>query len=199
MTRRGRKAKLNVRREPNGKPSRRVEEVAKRNYNNLERDEVHTLSVGIAARERLFGLQAVQSRDQLAGSFLGRLCLAGQVTRGQYDAAVTWLEERDACSHAMAAPRSPAAVDLNRVQGRPVAAERDDADRAAVAAFRESRRVVREVQNSLGLHAHLLGAMQYVVEQDLELHHLVGDCRIALNALEKHYTSVARRKGVRAA
>lgn len=194
MARRGRKPKTGVKREPSGRISRRIEEVSRRFYADLEREEVQTLAVGIAARERIYGLTQSVSRDQMAGSFIGRLCLGGTVSREQYNAAMTWLEEKEACALAMSSPRQPSAVDLNRVQGRPVAAEKERQDRQAIEAFRAARKAVQEAQNALRGRGHLLGAMQYVVEQDMQLHHLVGDCRLALNALVKHYERVGSRQ-----
>jgi len=194
MGRRGPK-KQSVKREPNGKISRRVQEVAKRFYDNLEREEVQTLSVAIEARERLHSLDKSSSRDQKAGSFIGRLCLNGVVSNDQYEAAMTWLEERAAYLVAVAAPREhPGAVDLNRVQGRPVGAAHVTRDLSAVERYEASKKVIQDQQNELRGLGHLFGALQYVVEQDLPLHHLVGDCRTALNALSRHYKRVASRR-----
>lgn len=187
MTRRGRKRKAGVR-EPNGRLSRKRENVTARLRAANDREEREILSVGLDARARVHGVDPKHARDQMAGSAVGRLCLAGSLSRQQYDAAMTWLEERADYLRAVSPAQGsePRALDPNAAHG---ASHYEDAAAAqrAVARYRAACRAVQDKQNEVRLNAHLNGALDTIIVRDVLIHNLVGDLRIALNALAKHY------------
>ena len=193
---RGRKRKSGNR-EPNGKPSRRIADKQRRHEEitaHMDQVERETLSTGLEARARVFKeLPGKVLRDQMAGSFVGRLCLSGEITTTQYDAAMSWLEDsRNYTIAACAAVgRPPSAVDLNRTHGL-AGAENIGWTQEAMRRYRAARTAIQTAQDEAGLGAHLFGALNYAVERDMSLNHLVGWLRLALNALAKHYRLDAR-------
>lgn len=198
MARAGKKRRTG-KREPNGRLSRQPKHVAdrerteaQRNLTNLDAEQRSILSVGLEARERVFGVKPAQSRDQMAGSVIGRWCLQGIVTRPQYDAAMAFLESHARNLLAIDAPRQPGAVDLNATHGRPVSIENVDQLRKWRIAHRDAVSAVQAKQNEVRLQGNLLGALSAVVLRDTEIEHLAGDVRTALNALVRFYGLMAR-------
>lgn len=187
---RGRKRKAG-RRESNGRLSRRQVEVLRRNMADLDTEQRNTLSVGLEARERIFGVTQQHSRDQKAGSAIGRYCLQGLVTQAQYDAAMMYLESLARYHRAIDAPRPPGAVDLNATHGRPV----DIENPALLRKWRDEHKAacwaIQEKQNEIRGMGHLFGALDAVLLRDVMHDALLGDVRTALNALVKHYGLVA--------
>jgi hypothetical protein len=119
MGRRGPK-KQKGKREPNGRLSRQPAIAGARHVDALDMEERAMIEVGIEARQRVFGVPARMSRDQLAGSVVGRLCLSGELSRVQYDAAQAWLECREAYLRAVspAIGKLPGAIDPNATHGQ---------------------------------------------------------------------------------
>ena len=109
MTTRGGK-KRQGKREPNGRLSRQPKHAAERNMADLDAEQRDTLSVGLDARERVFGVKPSQSRDQMAGSVIGRWCLQNIISRSQYDAAMLFQESHTRNLLAIDAPPQPAAA-----------------------------------------------------------------------------------------
>lgn len=187
MARRGPTAQSGTR-EPNGRLTRRQEKAAERAIDRSDLAERQTLSVGIAARNRVHGVGLRNAQDQRAGSFIGRLCMLHMVTKEQYDAALIWLSDAEDYRKAIGpvAGRQPGAVDLNALKGRS-GYENVPKVIMAMERYREACNAVQAVQNEMRGSVALFAALNHIVERDLELHHMVGDCRIALNALAKHY------------
>jgi hypothetical protein len=158
MTKRGGRKHKPGKREPNGRMSRDPAQVAARLKDGLDAEQRETIGVAIAARERVFheSLDPKHSRDQLAGSAVGRWCLKGKISRAQYDAAMTWLEDSRNYEFAVsgAVGKSPAAVNLNATKG---ASGRDNVvwTRRCVRRYRAAQSAVQEAQNSLRLAATL--------------------------------------------
>ena len=123
----------------------------------------------------------------MAGSAIGRYCLQGLVTRPQYDAAMAYLEERENYLQAIQAPRQPGAVDLNATRGQSVAAENVARTQKAKASMKATDAAIMEKQIEVGNMGNLFGALNAVLVMDVELDHLLGDLRTALNALVKRY------------
>lgn len=188
MGKRGRKKKPG-KREPNGQLSRQLTAVATRLRDALDKDERDTISIGVEARERIWGVPANDARDQMAGSFIGRLCMSKELSPEQYEAAQTWAEEADANLWAIGAPPRMGAIDLNRVHGNGNAPENVARAHAVRTRYIISAQVVQARQNELRGTAALFAALQYLVMEDKPLHHLVPDLRCVLNALAKHYGS----------
>lgn len=144
--------------------------------------------MGLAARERVHRLPKGKSRDQLAGSFCGRLRLTGELSEAQYQASVIYLEECHNNSIVCASPRQPGAVNLNAVRGSgALVPENVSWAHRCVEHYRDSKRAVQEKQNELRGMANLFGALSVCVLQDHEVMNLVGDLRYALSALARHY------------
>ena len=147
-----------------------------------DRQERDTMGVVLQARQRLHGLSGPIARDQLAGSFIGRLCLGNKegtgITRIQYEALSRWEESFRA--------KGDSAQDPNRIAGR-ATGEDEDRDARIMAAHSKARLAVQDRQNQLGLRANLFAALYECVQRDHELYHMVGDLREAANALARHY------------
>ena len=158
----------------------------------LDREQRDTLSVGLSARERVFGVKPSHSRDQKAGSAVGRYCLQGLVTQAQYDAAIQFVESYNRNLRAIDAPPQPGAVDLNATRGRPVFVENP----AQLAKWRAEHKAAMDAiqakQNEIRLMGNLYGALYSVVIRDMVLEHMLGDLRTGLNALARHYGLMAR-------
>lgn len=176
-------------REPNGRLSRRGDDVLTRRRDALDREERDMISTGTVARERVFGVKPEHSRDQLAGSVVGRLCLTEQISRTQYDAAVCYLEAWHANLIAIqaATPPYPNAIDLNATKGRASRPENVARAQRSVQAWRAARNAVQERQNELRGAGNLFGALDHCVLRDHDHPHLVGSLREALNALARFY------------
>lgn len=178
-------------REPNGRLSRT--ERTTRILDGLDQEQRDTLSVGIEARERVLGVDPKHTRDQLAGCYVGRLCITGELTRIQYDALMTWLEDQQNYAIAVASPRQPGAVDLNRTQGSSNY-ENEARTRHYVARYKGAHDAVTARQIELRGTGALFAALDHLVRRDLELAHMVGDVRQAANALVRHYGLVTGRR-----
>lgn len=186
----GRKLKRGVLRTKSGRISRAKssqEADRKAAWDKAERD---AMGVVLDARERQHGLTGAAARDQLAGSFIGRLCLSGRagdgITRVQYDALVRWEEIARAHAAIIQGPMGDIASDPNRVGGISNADDERYALRIA-AQYRGACAAIQERQNQIGLAGNLFGALYACVQRDRELHHLVGELREAANALARHY------------
>lgn len=174
-------------REANGRLSRRPVDLMKRVDDKLDADVRETLRPGIEARVRLHGIAPEVSRDQRAGSFIGRLCMGGEVNMRQYEAAQLYLEDHRNNLMAIRAPRDPSGVDLNRVQGGSGDAENVEFYRRATTRWRSAQSAVQDRQNELRGGGALYAALDYCLVRDVEAHHMVGWLREALNALARHY------------
>ena len=174
-------------REASGRLSRKPIDVMRRVNGDLEAGERETLRPGVEARIRLHGLAPEVSRDQRAGSFAGRLCMGGELTQRQYEAAILYLEDHRNNLMAIRAPRDPSGVDLNRVQGGSGDAENVDFYRRATTRWRGALSAVQDRQNELRGGGALIAALDACLIRDAECHHMVGWLREALNALARHY------------
>lgn len=179
------------RREANGRLSRAHEDIAARRKEGLDKEQQETIAVGIEARQRVFGLPPTISRDQMAGSAVGRYCLQKHITRVQYDAAMLYLADCEAYSHAIGTPGLPRAVDLNATGGQN---NHENVGKvlAAIRAHDAMVKAVQAQQNELRNTANLFGALDVVIRQDKMLDHMLGDLRAGLNALVRHYGVAGR-------
>lgn len=176
-------------REPNGRLSRKQSEIAKRlqsRFRDMDAEERATIAPGIEARQRVHGLPLEKAASPLAGTFIGRLCMAKELTTAQYEAAMLYMEDCRNHSIAVQSPREPGAVDLNATKGI------DNYDNVAktlrsVARYKDATKAVQAAQNQLAGRGALFAALYEIVLRDREVFHLVGDCRIALNSLARHY------------
>ena len=185
----------NGKREPNGRLSRKPVDRQVRDKAEVAATEWDTMGVGLMARWRVHGVDPKSLKDQMAGSAVGRFCLKGQITAAQYDAAMAYLEERDEYLRCIspAVGRQPGAVDLNATKGASVGRENVARIQQIVAARDVTIKAIREKQTEIGLHGNLFGAMDAVLVNDVELDHLLGDLRTALNALVRRYRMVGEK------
>jgi hypothetical protein len=197
----GRKRSIG-KREPNGRLSRKPEDQGARQVKTflekqrqLEQAERDAIEPGLAARVRIWGVKPSDSRSQMAGSFVGRLCLSGEISRAQYDALLAYQDDCVAYRQAIDSPRgSPSAVNLNATHGR----SRSPADDEQFVARATERyigsdkkggvcRAIQDKQCEVGMTANLWAALSLCVMEDKDLPHMVGELRVAANALGKHY------------
>lgn len=175
-------------RESNGRLSRRRAERAKRYTEGLDKMEREMIAVGTEARQRIYGVSASLSRDQLAGSAIGRLVLGDMLTRVQSDAAFLYEQDARAYYLTIEGPQQPSAVDLDRVQG---VSNTENVKRKLIAKARYegARNAVQEAQNAVRLRSNFFGALQHCVMMDQSPVNdvMMGSLREALNALVRHY------------
>lgn len=186
MTRRGPKRKSG-KRTASGRLSQKPADVVARLTEAHDREEREMLSTGLDARIRVFGIDPNHSRDQMAGSVVGRLTLSGELSRQQYDAAQSWLTDLRNYRQVIAAPKGMGAVDLNAVRGDSTDIERVAWYRRCCDRMEAARKAIQTEQDILRLKANLWAALDLMLDSDLMLPHLVGDLRHALNALAHHY------------
>lgn len=205
----GQTKKRRGKREANGRLSRKPSEVAARSNDAHDTQERETMSVALEARQRIhitdewmrafIGDKRMPreslARDQKAGTAIGRYCLQGQITQTQYDAAIMFQESGVRYRRAIDAPPGPGAVDLNRTHGIAVTTENPGQLRKWRQQHEAALRAIGEKQREVGMRGNLLGALDTILNRDVMLEHLLGDMRLALNALAKHY----RLEGARAA
>jgi len=178
------------RREPNGKLSRRIEDTAARHLkevDSLEQEERAMLHAGVSARIRVLGVAPEDSRDQFAGSFVGRLFLGGQITRQQLEAAQIYFSECANHTRVTGAPKAPGAVDLNATHGSSGDIEDVEQVRRIVDRYKSARAAVTEKQIECRGFANLFGALSVCVLMDKPATNLIGDLRLGLGALARHY------------
>ena len=147
---------------------------------------------GIELRAKVFGLSIADARDQKAGSFVGRLRIAGQnkraegISEAQYDAALRYLELRNL---ALKRIGSEAAI---YERGDMTGAASDEADQArraeAIKARWEAALAAVQAKQNECRGSNLAAALDYCVVRDESHVHMIGDLRLALNALADHFT-----------
>jgi hypothetical protein len=182
MARAGRKRAINVKRTPSGRASRAGAEPA-----NLE---------PILLRMKMFGLSEQDARDQKAATFIGRLNLMDKktlISNAQYDAAVEFQEVYDRYKRAIAAP------DASKQSGGVSAGmDSDEYARWCHSAKARYNAAIDAVRAEQGLFenrgANLYAAVDYLVCRNEQHWHMVGDVRIALNALAHHFGLLGKTK-----
>lgn len=179
-------------REAGGRLSRKPIEKQARDIAKVAADEWDAMNTALMARWRVHHVPMEKLRDQMAGSYIGRLCLTGELTQQQYDAAQAYLADRRDYHMAIDAPKQMGAVDLNAVHGR---SHHENIARSqqAVSRFMAAEAAIQNAQNIIGLHGNLYAAISLCVVGEVDLHHMVGDVRLALNALARHYGLGNRR------
>lgn len=200
-------------RQKNGRLSQVEEIESARRKANGDKTEWETMSTAMMARHRLFNLpypahpqdrakkDTPHARDPLAGSVVGRMVLAGELTRLQGDAATTYAEDMANYNRAMSGPRQPGAVDLNASRGSSTSSERlafvDRAKRRYVGPNGKSG-IKAAIQEACNQHrgTNIFAALDYIILRDEYHEHMVGDLRIGLNALARAYGIMDAEKAV---
>lgn len=146
----------------------------------------------ILTRMRLFGLSEVDARDQKASTFIGRLQLTKAISQAQYDAAQEYLSVYEGFQRAVKSPDALRSSSGGGDQGesptyanwcRGAIARKEAADKAIM--------TEQCLYDNRG--RNLFAALDYLVCRNEEHHHLVGDCRLALNALVHHFGGSKRQ------
>ena len=141
----------------------------------------------ILTRMRLFGLTEKDARDQKASTFIGRLQLTKAISQAQYDAAQEYLSVYEAFQRAVKSPDALRSSNGGGDQG-----ESPDYAKWCKRAIERKEDADKAIMDEQALFDNrgraLYAALQYVVCRDEEHHHLVGDCRLALNALVHHFS-----------
>lgn len=174
-------------REPNGRLSRKTEYRKVRDKAEVAAADWDTMGTALLARWRVHKIDPMNLKDQKAGTAVGRYCLQGLVTQLQYDAALAYMLEREDYLRCIQVPRQPGAVDLNATKGQSVGRENVARVQQIVAARDVTVKAIREKQIEIGLQGNLFGALDAVLVNDVQLDHLLGDLRTALNALVRRY------------
>ena len=153
----------------------------------------------IALWMRVFGLTEKEARDQKAATYVGRLCLAGMrgttdgITEAQYDAATAF---RDAYQGFQKAVKSPDA--LASGNGGASGAEGAGYETWCQRAIAKWEGIQKAIQTEQGFHenrgANMWAALDYLVGRDQQHPHMVGDLRLALNAVGHHLGMIQRPK-----
>lgn len=168
-----RKKQIGVKRTASGRKSRAADAYQE----NLE---------PILTRMRLFGLTEKDARDQKASTFVGRLQLTKAISQAQYDAAQQWLQVREQYQRAIKSPDA-----LRSSGGGGDSGESPNYAswcRQSIKRYDAAQKAVMTEQMLFANRGrNLIAGLDYVVSRN-EIHwHLVGDCRLALNALAHHF------------
>jgi hypothetical protein len=185
MGRRGPKAKPGAR-EPNGRASRKPIDVTTRLNGSLEAEEREALRVGVESRHRIHKLPPAMLRDTDAGSFVGRLRLAGQITMQQCEAAHRYAQAFHDMQMTLGGPQASGAIDLNATHGMP-GAENIDRTIKAQATWRNALAAVQRKQNEMHGTSNLYAALDYCIIRDAECPHMLDWLRISLDVLAAHF------------
>lgn len=182
-------------REANGRKSRRPVDITTRLNTHLEAAERETLRTGVEARHRLYDIPPQHLRDTDAGTAVGRLRLAGEITMQQCQAAIAYCEVYEAMQAAIGGPRSPGAVNLNATKGMP-GAENVNKSIQARQAWEDALKAVQARQNAIRGGGALIASLDYCVLRDGDHPHMLGWLREALDALAEHFKIGDKRKEV---
>lgn len=182
----GRPRKTNVRRTKSGAISR-----AKSAYNEN--------ADAIALRMRVFGLTEKEARDQKASTYVGRLCLAGLrnstdgISQDQYDAAQAYLEAHHNFKRAVKSPDA-----LASGNGGASGMEGQDYENWCKRAVTKWEGIKAAIQLEQGYHenrgSNMWAAVNYLLDRDEQMPHMIGDLRLALNAVGHHLGIISRPK-----
>lgn len=185
MARRGRKRKL-INREPNGRASRRKEDV--KVYQEMTEREAK--SIGIEARMRRTGLpeHLVDGKPETGkpniGTQQGYLCLMGYIDVDQWAAAEWYCHRRNEYLQAVKAPGAQWQRHDEPVSSDPDAYGRwCDSAKAAWVAIRSCLQRV-----SIEARSPVLAAFDHILDRQTErLPHMVPDLRLGLNAISREF------------
>lgn len=186
-----RRAKLGARarrqgpREPNGRINRAWDAPAK------AEDAMQTAR---EARQRHFGwMSDDQARSEYGGSAVGRLHIQGHIQLAQYVAARNYMEVRNEYQRAIGVT-----PDYNEPRASSAGSAMDQGEWAEHAKKRHAsmHSMLKELQISMRSPAPR-AALDVIVVRDMDFPEGVGDLRIALNALDRHFAG--EKQAMRAA
>lgn len=144
------------------------------------------MSVAREARERVHSVRPSESGTDLAGSFIGRLLLTGEITKPQFVAAQNLIDEYARFQRAVDSPPPPRAVNIGGFSSGTPADMPADVCKEAIARWKETV-IAIGVANAEHRGAAIYAALYYCVLMDETLMHMIGDMRLGLNALRHRY------------
>ena len=181
-SRAGRKRKQGVKR-VNGRISQRKEDVAR----HREETEREATATAREARQRVFGISSEDTMNPDTATVPGRLKRARVINAGQLKAAYRY----EACVMAYRAvigvPRAGAS------SGHPaeyLATEEERYQRAKSRYEGAAAAVLAENALHKNRGSNLPAALDTIVMRDVDVHHMHGDLRLALNALAHYFGCV---------
>lgn len=170
-------------REPNGRLSRRAADVRDRDYRNAQ----EAMAVAIDARVRHTGLApSLATRNEAgspnAGSVHGVMCLRGDLSREQWDAAEWYIGTRAAWL------RSIQARDASAGQfpaGEPNEGAYERWCRSIAATWETVQDCLRDC--AVEARSPVQAALDVMLLRNHHVAHMVGDLRLALNAIHRRF------------
>lgn len=172
-------------REKNGRLSRKPVDIMAKLNRKLDKDKREAMRPAVEARVRQFGYDPQTALDQMAGSFVGRLCMAEKITAQQHEAARMYLHDYRAMTFAVSGPQQSGAVNMDAKRGLGV--ENVDATVKAMAAWDAVIKAVQARQNELRGTGALIAALDHCVLRDGDFPHMLDWLRQGLDALAAHY------------
>lgn len=165
-------------REPNGQLSRRVEAVEGRR----EETAREARKTAVDARMRLFGAPKEIAHKEIAGTVVGRLRIGKEISEEQYQAAIRACRVKNDYDRALGLTQANAAKFMGASDNY------EDWYRIRLQAWDNLKRAVREANaQESNRGANLFAALDHIVFQDREMLHMLGDLRLCLNALNRHF------------
>lgn len=174
----GRPKKENVLREPNGRISR-----AKHNPQDL----------AVKVRAQKFNLTLDQAKDPRSESWAGRLSFIGGslgISEEQYKAADHYIALYNNYRKAILSPSAHYDSDSQNL-GTNEELDYETWARRAKLKFEKANIAIQKAQFDHP-NDNLYAAIQYGVLENIEMPHLIGSLRIALNALYQHFFATAQ-------
>lgn len=142
------------------------------------------------ARMKIFGVTAQHASTSEASTFMGRLSLLGTQGGGisvdQYEALKRFADDRERYMLSINAPDS-----LRSKGGGGSSSDNEAWKETAKRVYLFARDAIQRAQNE---HpgANLWAVVQYVVIDNLDFSHMIGDLRLLGNALQRHYQGLDR-------
>jgi hypothetical protein len=161
-------------REPNGRPSRSSEPPD---------------AVALEARARHIGLTLIKAKDQRAATFIGYLNILGPIdglSDRQYDAAIKYLDLRDAYLQTLKAPNAEVDNEGGGMPNEFVSPAYEDWCQDTRETWDECRKAIQETQNE-NRSENLWAALDLCIIHSHRVHHLIGATRLVCNCLVKFF------------
>ena len=172
--------KLDVEREPNGRPSR----------SGIDHEPANRLA--IETRKRLFGLSEDDAMDQKSETFIGYLSLIGPrdgISEGQYQGAVQYLAFKARLSRSL---KTPGALYDSEATG--AGGEITEAYEAWCKETLDEWKVIRAAIQAEQNYCreNLWAALQYVIIEGQRMFHMIVATRIVCNVLARHFKTMQK-------
>lgn len=148
------------------------------------------------ARMKIFGVTAKHASTSEASTFMGRLSLLGTQGGGisvdQYEALKRFADDRERYMMSVEAPDS---LRSKGGGGMPSMDDQQDAEwkTRIKRVYLAARDAIQRHQNE-NPGANLWAAVQFIVIDNLDFSHMIGDLRLLGNALQRHYQGLDRMR-----